>query len=35
LALWLCRREGTDNSGLDDNVRAWLVEANTYLYGKK
>jgi len=34
ITVWLNSREGTSNSGLDDNVRAWLVEANTYLYGR-
>ncbi|KAL4426225.1 hypothetical protein ABPG77_009840 [Micractinium sp. CCAP 211/92] len=35
ITVWLNSREGTDNSGLDDNVRAWLQEANTYLYGRR
>lgn len=35
ITVWLNSREGTDNTGLDDNVRAWLQEANTYLYGRK
>lgn len=35
ITVWLNSREGTDNTGLDDNVRAWLQEANTYLYGRR
>lgn len=28
---WLNSREGTSQTGLDDAVRAWMVEANAYL----
>lgn len=31
ITVWLNSREGTDQSGLDDGVRSWLIEANTYL----
>lgn len=32
LMVWLNSREGTDNSGLDDGVRAWMQAANEYIY---
>lgn len=35
ITVWLNSRQGTDNSGLDENMTNWLIEANTYLYGRK
>lgn len=32
ITVWLNSRGGT---GLDANIQNWLIEANTYLYGRK